>query len=366
MGQKFDKIIRQLAIVFIMMAGSCVAHSAQPGPSDLAYSLNIPGQGSVHVETTSLTVGEAVADIQARADHESGAVLLSSDSEELITGAIQQNRLKQNIIVMPGGELVQHQEPRVTGLLKTYPSQLFDAVKKDKIGLMVVTFTTAYDSFIWIHSSQFSTFTATSNVMFTVMMSVVFSLNKDAWAQSTRPIQRFFKKILVGNKSLAEKSWGDIGVRFLASTTLASAISLARVPLISFDHLIEACLQLNTWTYPVLLGLISSVASFSWSENIASIDAETQPRAKFIFRRIQEARSLLLGTLASTAMLFSPQSYGATPWISLGASGGLGLIIYLNSKKITSWLETLPLPIKASMQGKSHPSGFPRCQAIWL
>lgn len=262
-------------------------------------------------------------------------ILVSSDSADVIKNipAIDHDK----IVLMPYADVAQPQtQNRFVSLFKSIKDQTIQSVKSDKIGCVVVTFNLIAESVIWIHSGNLTTFQKSANITFTLLTALFFGLNKDRWAKTTAPIQNFIKRIAkIKQNDLQRHDPRNLALRFFSSFALASAISAARIPFLPMDSLIDFSLNVNSWTLPFLISFVSTIASFGWSEHIVLIDEKKQPISKFLFRRLNEIKSIALGTFAGTAMLFNPLDYGMSPWIVLGATGALGLTFYLNADQLS-------------------------------
>ena len=54
-----------------------------------------------------------------------------------------------------------------------------------------------------------------------------------------------------------------------------------------------------------------------------------------------ELRSILVGTFASSAILLQPGVYGCASWVVIVSSAAVGFMAYLNTNRITNWIEGL-------------------------
>ncbi|MBC7465075.1 MAG: hypothetical protein H7256_03715 [Bdellovibrio sp.] len=279
--------------------------------------------------------------ISKKSNSPNATVLLSTDSASLLTELSKNPTfVKENVTAIPiETEALPAPKSNFRQLAKNFVSSRIDSALNDKIGFMVVTYTTAHETLIWIHSTQLGRFESTSNAIYTVVLAVIFGLNKDMWAQTARPIQKFFRK-LIKPADLSPTNGKELAVRFLGNLTLTMMVSGLRIPMISMDQMIEKGLQLHFFTMPLLMATVSTAAIFTWSENIAMIDKNKNPIAKFIFRRTSEIRSIIVGTFATTAALLNPGEYGATPWLTMAGVGVTGALVYFNSETITQWLES--------------------------
>lgn len=290
-------------------------------------------------------LSQFVADQTAR---DARTVILSTDDAALLAQtAAARNLVAKNFaaapLVLPTAE--SSSTSPFFQLLKKQIQNASMSIKNDKIGVLILTYTTAAETLVWIHSSHLSQFEQSSNAIYTIALALVFGLNKDSWVATTKPIQKFFRKIIKPATS-SSTDMKDLTVRFLGNLTLAAVISSGRIPLLAMDDMIEKGISLQHFTLPLLLTVVTTTALFTWSEHLAQIDPTTHPITKFIFRRTTEIRNILLGTFATTAALLTPSHSGATPWIVVAGIGMVGALVYFNGNLISTWLESNPVLIK--------------------
>lgn len=229
--------------------------------------------------------------------------------------------------------------------LTRFTKQPVDYIKRgyhdDKIGFAIAIYTTAVETVIWLHVAPMSTLAASANIAFTIGTAIYFKLNKDKWTQITdkmkTPMRRFFNDM--DTNSVRKKMLYD----FVANLGLASALSLVRIPMISMDQIMLEGVALGMFKIPLLMSIVGTASSFTWSEHQGAIDKNTYPISKFVFRRVGEVRSILLVTFASTAALLNPATFGIAPWITLSVTGAAGLVLYLKSKDLNEWIENSPI-----------------------
>lgn len=288
-------------------------------------------------------------------------VVLSTDESSLLQKTLEHSQLrKENFTAAPLNlhALTNPKESERSPFLKLIKNQVqgtINAVKNDKIGVLILSFTTAAETLIWIHSTQLSQFERSSNAIYSVALALVFGLNKDAWALTTRPIQKFFRQILKPENS-SPRNMKEFAARFLGNLTLAAIVAGARIPLLSLDDIIAKGIQLQHFTMPLLLTVVSTTALFTWSEHLAMINEKTHPITKFVFRRTSEMRSILIASFATTAALLMPSQHGLTPWITIAGIGVGGALLYFNADSISNWLETNPflMKLKARFSVQCH------------
>lgn len=159
----------------------------------------------------------------------------------------------------------------------------------------------------------------------------------------------------------------EIAVRFLGNLTLATIVTAGRIPLMSIDHIINKGIELHYLTMPLLMSFVTTSAIFTWSEHLAMIDEEATPLTKFIFRRINEVRYIVIATFAATAALLNPSQHGVTFWITIAGVGLAGATIYFKASVISEWLEKQAWlkPLKNYLTSKQLSTVI-RCQNLFV
>jgi hypothetical protein len=119
------------------------------------------------------------------------------------------------------------------------------------------------------------------------------------------------------------------------------------------------------------------LTTFAWSELLAAVNAEKNPVAKLMLKRLAETRGILMAHLASISMVLQPHIYGSTPIYSFVIHGTLGIIALANAHRIVNWLETNSAVNKIyrkvqtfesfinSTLNMKTPQGRFRCQALF-
>lgn len=270
-------------------------------------------------------------------------VLITTDRADLIRemSSTSPEAAPKDVYLAAYGDIVAEKEiPRWRQTFKSYASNIKNAANNDRIGLMVMTITLGYESFLWFNATSMSTLAQTSNFIYSLLLVGTFGIDKDGWSRYTKPIQTFFKKI-TGN---AGAQWDrtnpkDIATRFISSFTLSLGLNTIRYGLLSMDSIFNGTFEFTGAKLQALIALSATISSFAWAEHISLIDQKTSPVARFFFSRVYEGRALVLGLVASTVMLINPVTYGITPWIALSISGTAGILVYLNAEYIRSWIE---------------------------
>lgn len=296
---------------------------------------------SGHVDTDVAHFDQVLDQIPSDKD-----LLLSTDSENIADVVLQKESQNSQ---RPGGRLGQTRLLPLGPLkekiktaagfknLNRFKNHLIQAAKNDKIGLVIVAFNTAYDSFIWIHATQYSPEARAAQVIFGTLNALVFSLDKDAWAHSARTIKNRVFKIL---DLTQESRTADVVGRFAANLTLAVGVQSLRFALLSMDRVWILPDLMSTAGDAFLLSLGLTVGGFGWTEFSRDIQASTHPASKFLVRRLAEIRSLLMGHISPSSKLLQTDVYGYTPWVALAVHGTVGLAVFLNNKYLTNLSES--------------------------
>lgn len=230
--------------------------------------------------------------------------------------------------------------------LDNFKSKVSAAYKQDKFGFWITIVTFGVDSYLWITASSMDTLNKVGLISFNFLLTASFGINKDLWANTTKPIQSQIYKLLSwlklnNTQSNISNRKKDIAVKYASSFILGSAIQLARLAIFRGSELMSLS------SAPWLLGAtfaISSVLAFSqfgWDEHIAAVDKNKTPTAKFALRRFHELRGLLMTYLSSTSKLAQPDAFGAGPWIYSIVNGVAGIAAFLNTDKVVNMLEKL-------------------------
>lgn len=264
-------------------------------------------------------------------------LVFSTDDPKLIETNLSNDKLPNDRYFF--APLATTKTNRLAALTKVAYEHSKKSIQSDKFGFMILTYTTLAESVVWMHTASLDHFQQSSNVAYTIALAVMFGLNKDNWSLATQPIQNKLKKLLTSLKIDSTTRMTDASVRFLGNLGLSALVYSLRVPLISMNDLIERGLQLNLFTMPMLVSTVMTAALFTWYEHIAMIKEETHPISKFIFRRVSEVRSILIGTFATTAALFNPSQFGYGSWFLLGGIGLAGATVFFKNEKIIDWLE---------------------------
>lgn len=365
-----------LALAFVIMATGCQPDSrVLSGDQHIAISdkvdFGIRNENSeqqneaqpklnIHLDTRSFdTENEALAEARAllerskQNDHQT--TIVSSDNFRFLQQVGNDSSFNngRNFFIL-------------NDALTRFAKQPVDYVKRgyqeDRIGFAIAIYTTAVETVIWLHVAPMSTLAVSANIAFTIGTAIYFRLNKDKWTQLTDKIKTPMRKFMndMDSNSVRKKIFYD----FMANLGLASALSLVRIPLISMDQIMLEGVALEMFKIPLLMSIVGTAASFTWSEHQGNIDKNTYPISKFVFRRVGEVRSILLVTFASTAALLNPGTFGIAPWITLSATGVAGLGLYLKAKELNEWIENSPIFRRLEAVVKMN-AGVLMCKALF-
>lgn len=340
-----------LALAFVVLATGC-----QPDSRELSGDQNIAIS-----ENFGARADHAQAESQPKLNIHLDARSFDSENEALeeaskILDLSNQNNNQTTIVSSDNFRFLQQVGSNSTfangrnflvlnDALTRFTKQPVDYIKRgyhdDKIGFAIAIYTTAFETVMWLHVAPMSTLAVSANIAFTIASAIYFRLNKDKWTQLTdkikTPMRKFFNDM--DNNSVRRKMFYD----FMANFGLSSALALVRIPMMSMDQILSEGVALGMFKIPLLMSIVGTAASFTWSEHQGSIDKNTYPISKFVFRRIGELRSILLVTFASSAALLNPGTFGIAPWIALSVAGAAGLGIYLKAKDLNEWIENSPI-----------------------
>jgi hypothetical protein len=297
---------------------------------------------SVQTFTTELSQGkDALADL---IDKQDGNVLVSSDETGLLETAAKES---PRVAVLPFGKAVQVGKDVVGGLnagLRQIRNNVVWAAKNDKIRLALVTFSTGTDVFRWIHVDHMSTFAQTSTCLYIVLVNSILSLNDNKRNEIISPLEKVWNKILKvssveqGQKPTHRQALSD----FLTNLSVASILNTGFIATISLDKLVAGTFEAKMLAVPLLLGIVTTAASFSWYEFKHQIDEKTHPLAKKAAQSLLNTRTFVISWMASSALLLNYHQHGIEPWIVLTMSGLVGFPLYFNAQKFAEWYESNP------------------------
>lgn len=328
---------------------SSLSQDVQSFPS---FHLNDPNS-AVQVQQishTNVRISDLGEQIERLPNHD---LIVSTDSEAIVNQVIpaaqkQSSRLTK---LIPIGRLVEKIQGRIAGAKNTSSNayqHLVQSAKDDKVGLYIVIINTAYDSFIWLHATQYSTEVAVVQSLYSVFLAVAFSVDKDLWSRLAWKIQGKLIRLFdfgagtVGENLPAMTRTQEFATAFLSHLTLSFGIQSVRFSICAFDQVISTPMLLGSAGIALAIASLNTFSSFAFSDFLASIDARKYPFAKTVFRRFQDIRTLIIGQIASSAKVTQPEIYGLAPHLALLATGAVGTVFYNYRQKITEWVEKIP------------------------
>ncbi len=338
-----------LSLLFALSVGTALpsAHATPRNSDDAQFSFDFENasgtKSKIHVEVETLTVNavDAAEALVENLSESTERTLFSSDDSDLLEKAAKQG---SRIALLPFGKAVQGTKDTVGGLnaiLRRMGENVKHAAKHDVARLMIVTYSIGADAYRWVHVDSMSTFAQSSTILYMVVTNSIFSLNDDFRNKVTQPIENFWRKILRAgaiDENAAPRA-RDTLASFLTNLSLASALNVGFITTLSLDKLVAKTFEASTLTVPLLLGIATTAAGFTWHEFATQIDERTHPRAKKAARFLLNGRIILMSTFASSAMLLSHTQFGSSPWIILTTAGFVGLPLYFRADKIADWYE---------------------------
>jgi len=270
-------------------------------------------------------------------------IILSTDKTEIVDAALKATsgaNDKRLLRIIPIGRLASASEKLAAGF-KNYYSNVQDTLRNDRIGLTVLTITVGIDTMIWLHASSFDMHQKTSMIIMNLVMAATFGLDRDLWGKINRPVKNrlikvFDRFIPEGNLQKVK----TIASQYVANFSLGVGIQLTRTGLLSLDHISDVITTGSFWLTAMKLSGLVTLTTFAWSELYSDVNAEKNPVAKSMLKRMGEARGIIMAQLASVAMVLQPHIYGSTPIVSYVIHGTIGLIALMNAHRIVNWLES--------------------------
>lgn len=344
-------VLTYLAMMFLILLNTNISHADPKLTSDkVEFKFTNPQNGKaqqIQIQTLDAdNLEQAYGDIKTSIQNPNANVVISTDHAEFYQNKINHSQTTSPVVIVPVSTdtkdtTVAQSSKNFWTLAKQFPGKIYTNTNANtKIRLMIVTFSVLNESFIWIHTAGLTTYQITANIMFTIAASIAFGIDNKAWANTTKPIQRFFHN-LFGMKQLPllHTDPRDLAVRFASSFTLSAALYTSRTLVVYIDQILTGTLALHQITMPLFASLLATVASFAWSEHIATIDGAKNKNTEFFFSRAQEMRGFILGCFATTASLLNPAGFAILPWTTLVATGIVGISVYWNHEKINNWIE---------------------------
>jgi hypothetical protein len=276
---------------------------------------------------------------------ESKDIMVSTDSTavaETLSGHSQ--NAKRNFALVPLGELAEKLKfKRLREKVNGYATHIVDSARADKIGLFIVTVNTMYDSFIWMHATQYSMEARAAQMIYSVVMGVAFGIDKDSWARVSGKIRgKIMNLFKLDPESKSVNAAKSLLPTFVANFALATAVQSGRISLMGIDHVLATSFIVSSAVSVFVVSFAYTFANFSWSEMAKEIDIAKHPYAKTFARRLSEARALMLGHLAPSSKVLSPDQHGYSSLVVLGVTGVAGLLALINAPRIVKWIEFHP------------------------
>lgn len=303
---------------------------------------------------------EEIQQILEQPELKDANILLTTDQEKVIESVVKATSSTDDsrlLRIIPLGKLASKKEKiasgfkdykeKTTDFVKGYKERALHTLKTDRIGVTVVLVTTAIDSYVWFHSSSYTTQQQWSMFLMNVFMSATFGLDRDLWANMTKPLKNrligVFDRFIV-NKKLAQAN--VLVNQFLAGFIYGTGIQATRIGLLSLDHLYQAVSSGPFWSEATKIAGLATATSFTWTEMYSKIDLYKQPIAKIMMKRIGEIRSVIMASLASVSMVLQPEVFGSIPIIAFVTHGMIGFFVLKNHERVIEFLETNPTVYK--------------------
>lgn len=278
-------------------------------------------------------------------------VILSTDTPEIYEAVAEvmhktESRSDRQFRFMPIGKLASTRE-KLAASWADYTKNVKETVKYDKLGLSIAIITTTTDSLVWIHSGSLDVYQKSAMVMLNVIFTAAFALDPDMWTKMITPLNhRFMKTIDKLSRKISGHLETEAGYarrvlasQFLSNLTFSVGFQFLRSSIISFHELATTVMSSSFWMTSIKVAMITTAASFAWSELMGAVDAEKNPVAKNALKRIGNVRNLIMSQLASMGMVLQPEKYGYSPIVAIVVSGSIGLIALLKSSSVIRYLE---------------------------
>lgn len=293
-------------------------------------------------EYENLTAQE-IKSLLSNADLKQSDLIVSTDQHEVqqsvIENILQNKASDRRIKLMPFGKLLSAKST-FNSAFDHYLQNSKETLANDKIGVTIMVLTTAYDSFVWMHASSFTTHQKTSMLIYNFLMAATFGLNRDLWANMVAPTKHSIMKGLEKFSAFKNsENLNFIASQFIANVSFSIGLQVLRSAFLSIDSLSHAVMTSQFWATSLMVGSLATFASSAWSELNAMIDYKKTPASKILLRRFSDLRVIFLSYFATTAMVFQPQTYGYSPALTLILSGSVGIFALLNKEKVVQLIE---------------------------
>jgi hypothetical protein len=269
-------------------------------------------------------------------------ILLSTDQPAVIEAAAHATSAagdRRLLRIIPIGKIASVSQKMAAGF-KSYYQNAKTTLQTDRIGLTVLSITVGVDSYIWLHSASFDIHQQTAMVLMNIVMAATFGLDRDLWQKINSPIKNRLIKIFDRIGALNRLSnLKVITSAYVSNFLLGVGVQMTRTGLLSLDHISQAVMTTDFWMSAAKISGLITLTAFAWSETYGSIDAEKNPVAKMMMKRLSEMRGIILCNLASISMVMQPHVYGHMPVYTFLVHGAVGLMVFMNAQKIIDWLE---------------------------
>lgn len=300
---------------------------------------------AVKIETRYVDAENATEELQKIIVETKNSVIVSSGDQQILQAASEAG---SSVTLLPVDETTQKSKGILSWALNKMKTNVHRAYKKDKMGLAITTFVTGSNVITWINADQMSTFVKSTGILYITLTTLLLSVDKEAWIDAIKPFETRWRKILGVTENQKELSYvKKTGVAFLSVATLQTLLNSAFLPIIQPERIMNHTFNATDAALPLIVGVASTAAAFSWYEFFKGIDETTHPRARKMARILINTRQIILASVASTAMLIHSSQYGASPWIALTIGGVTGVPFFFKAQQITNWIENNLLIKKA-------------------
>lgn len=343
-----------------------------------------------HLETSLANEPMVIMDAGEQAGIQVGAISLNDVPAETLSRVVQNVPATKDLIVSSDSEGLLENVARVreekggSGLTRLVPvtvsrvaRHLVNSAKADRIGLIIAVINTAYDSYVWMHAYQYSEGVRIAQTIFTTLLSITFSIDKDLWARTARKIQgriiRLFDAAAADPVTMASaaRTGAGLATSFAANFALGLSIQAGRLAILSYDKMTDIPMLVASAGGVLALTAALTFSNFGWTEFAADVDPKQNPFTKWIVRRLTEVRSFIMGNLAPSGKLLQPEVFGMGPWVALAANGAVGLAAFFGSDRLVKWseygtsLRFLRRPVAEFSDGSSRVFGRDMCGALF-
>jgi hypothetical protein len=327
----------------------------------------------ITVQTFEVDRDQAPEEVAQLITESNSKTIVSAEDEAVLTSAARAGSGTGRVSLLPFGKAIKRTRDAVGGLnhaLRTVKADVAEAIQIDKIGVVIVTYGLGSDVLNWIHVDTMSTIAKTAGILYMIVTTTVLSLNKKSRLRFLDPLETMYRRMFdVAKVEGAPLRPIDSLFSFVSTASLWTIVNAGLVPILAIDQLGHHALDVGKLTMPLVIGIVTTVGSFTWTDFYAHISEAAQPRAKAAARMLLNLRAFTLGTIATTAMLVNYSDFGIAPWIGIAAFGAAGWPLYLNVKTIADRIEASPLVRNIARSYRRTMSVFrggqARCEAVF-